>query len=103
MQDAVVILSGMLEINGVGDTTYIEWEDLDRFNGGNAIFKGDKTQNLEFNGGKMPVDKNKKTEGQVLKECAITNGIASEKIFVTKDVENTAEEAVAVKKINKPK
>ena len=45
----------------------------------------------------MPWDKAKKTEGEVLKEYAISSGIPSEKIFVTKDVENTAEEAEAVK------
>jgi uncharacterized SAM-binding protein YcdF (DUF218 family) len=50
----------------------------------------------------MPWDKAKKTEGDVLKEYAISNGIASEKIFVTKDVENTADEAVAVKEIISP-
>jgi hypothetical protein len=37
----------------------------------------------------MPWDKAKKTEGEVLKEYAISNGIPSENIFVTKDVENT--------------
>ena len=35
----------------------------------------------------MPWDKAKKTEGEVLKEYAISNGIDSEKIFVTKDVD----------------
>jgi len=44
-----------------------------------------------------PWDEAKKTEGDVLKEYAISNGIPEEKIFVTKDVENTADEAVAVK------
>ena len=50
----------------------------------------------------MPWDKAKKTEGYVLKEYAISNGIASEKIFVTKDVEHTADEAVAVKELINP-
>ena len=50
----------------------------------------------------MPWDKAKKTEGAVLKDYAISNGIASEKIFVTKDVENTADEAVAVKELISP-
>ena len=50
----------------------------------------------------MPWDKAKKTEGEVLKEYAISNGIPSEKIFVTKDVENTANEAVAVKELISP-
>ena len=32
--DAIVVLSGMLGINEVGDSTYIEWGDPDRFFGG---------------------------------------------------------------------
>jgi uncharacterized SAM-binding protein YcdF (DUF218 family) len=44
----------------------------------------------------MPWNNAKKTEGEVLKEYAISSGIISEKIFVTKNVENTADEAVAV-------
>ena len=51
----------------------------------------------------MPWDKAKKTEGKVLKAYAISNGIPSEKIFVTKDVENTADEAVAVKELINPR
>ena len=50
----------------------------------------------------MPWDKAKKTEGDVLKEYAISNGIPSENIFVTKDVENTADESVAVKELISP-
>jgi uncharacterized SAM-binding protein YcdF (DUF218 family) len=97
--DAIVVLSGMLEINEVGDSTYVEWGDPDRFFGGIALFKAGKAQRLIFTGGKMPWDKAKKTEGEVLKEYAISNGIPSEKIFVTKDVGNTADEALAVKEL----
>jgi uncharacterized SAM-binding protein YcdF (DUF218 family) len=89
----------MLEINEVGDSTYVEWGDPDRFFRGIALFKAGKAQKLVFTGGKMPWDEVKKTEGEVLKEYAITNGVPSGKIFVTKDVENTAEEAVAVKEL----
>ena len=100
--DAIVVLSGMLEINEVGDSTYIEWGDPDRFFGGIALFKASKAQKLVFTGGKMPWDNAKKTEGEVLMEYAISNGIPSEKIFVTKEVENTADEAVAVKELISP-
>jgi len=100
--DAIVVLSGMLGINEVGDSTYIEWGDPDRFFGGIALFKAGKAQKLVFTGGKMPWDKAKKTEGEVLKVYAISNGIPSEKLFVTKDVQNTAEEAVAVKELISP-
>ena len=100
--DAIVVLSGMLEINEVRDSTYIEWGDPDRFFGGIALFKACKAQKLVFTGGKMPWEKAKKTEAAVLKDYAISNGIESEKIFVTKDVENTADEAVAVKELINP-
>lgn len=45
----------------------------------------------------MPWDKTRKTEEELLKEYVISYGILTEKIFVTKDVENIAGEAVAVK------
>jgi uncharacterized SAM-binding protein YcdF (DUF218 family) len=89
----------MLEINEVGDSTYVEWGDPDRFFGGITLFKAGKAQKLIFTGGKMPWDKTKKTEGEVLKEFAISNGVPSDKILVTKDVENTADEALAVKEL----
>jgi uncharacterized SAM-binding protein YcdF (DUF218 family) len=97
--DAIVVLSGMLGINDVGDLTYIEWGDPDRFFGGIALFKAGKAPMLVFTGGKIPWDGAKKNEGDVLKEYAISNGIPEEKIFVTKDVENTSDEAVAVKEL----
>jgi uncharacterized SAM-binding protein YcdF (DUF218 family) len=50
----------------------------------------------------MPWDKAKKTEGGMLKEYAISNGIPAEKISVTKEVMNTADEAVAVKELISP-
>jgi uncharacterized SAM-binding protein YcdF (DUF218 family) len=100
--EAIVVLSGMLQINEVGDNTYVEWGDPDRFFGGISLFKAGKAQKLVFTGGKMPWDKTKKTEGEVLNEFAISSGIPSEKIFLTKNVENTADEAVAVKELISP-
>ena len=97
--DAIVVLSGMLEINEVGDSTYIEWGDPDRFFGGLDLFKAGKANKLVFTGGKMPWDKVQKTEGKVLKEYAIKSGIPQENILITKDVENTADEAKAVKEL----
>jgi len=69
--DAIVVLSAMLEINEVGDSTYIEWGDPVRFFGWIALFKAGKAQKLVLTGGKMPWDNAKKTEGQVLKEYVI--------------------------------
>ena len=100
--NTIVVLSGMLGINEMADSTYIEWGDPDRFFGGIALFKAGKAQKLVFTGGKMPWDKAKKTEGEVLMENAILSGIPSEKIFVTKDVENTTDEALAVNELINP-
>ena len=96
---AIVVLSGMLEINEVGDSTYIEWGDPDRFFGGIDLFKAGKANKLVFTGGKMPWDKVQKTEGEVLKEYAIKSGIPQENILITKDVENTADESKGVKEL----
>ena len=50
--DGIVVLSGVLGINAVGVSIYIEWEDPDRFFGGIALFKANKAQRLVFTGGK---------------------------------------------------
>ena len=87
----------MLEIIELGDSKNIKWGDTDRFLEGWLFLKAGKAQKLVFTGCKMPWNKAKKTEGEVLNEYAISNGITSEKIFVTKNVENTATESMAVK------
>ena len=100
--EVIVVLSGMLAINELEDSTFIEWGDPDRFFGGITLFKAGKANKIIFTGGKMPWSMSKKTEGDILKLYAISNGIPSEKILVTKDVENTADEAVAVKELISP-
>ncbi len=50
----------MLEINEIGDSTYVELGDPDRFFGGNALFQAGRAQKIVFKGGKMPWDKAKK-------------------------------------------
>ncbi len=75
--DAIVVQSGMLELNEVEDSTYIELGDPDRFFEGIALFKAGKAKKLVFTRGKMPWDKAKKTEGEVLKQHTIRNCIVS--------------------------
>lgn len=50
----------------------------------------------------MPWYKVWKPEGAIMEEYAISSGIASVKIFVTKDLMNTADEAVAEKELISP-
>ena len=48
----------------------------------------------------MPWNKSRKKEKVVLKQYAIRNGISSIRIFVTNDVESTADVAREIKKLN---
>ena len=95
--DAIVVLSGMLEINEMGDSTYIEWSDLDRFFRGVELFKKGKVKLLIFTGGKMQWNKVKKRRSNII-NYDILNGVNSDKIVVTSEVSNTEEEAYALKK-----
>ena len=42
--DAIVVFSGMVEINEVGDSTYIEWGGPNKFFSGIVIFKAGKVK-----------------------------------------------------------
>lgn len=46
----------------------------------------------------MPWNKTKKTKGEVLREYAISSVIIAKKIYVRKNVENTSDEVVNVKR-----
>ena len=61
--------------------------------------KAGKAPNSIFTGAKMPWEKSSKTEGAVLTDYAADYGIPYDHIFVSSLVANTADEAVAVKKI----
>lgn len=52
----------------MGDSTYIEWRYPDRFFGGIALHKSGKAQKLVFTGVKMPWNKAKEMEGELLNE-----------------------------------
>lgn len=94
--DAIVVLSGMINIVKSTDGVYPEWGDPDRFYGGIELFKAGKSPKIIFTGGKMPWDTTKLSEGELLKKFAIVNGIPDSSILLTENVENTAEEAKEV-------
>ena len=97
--DAIVVLSGMLSLHEMDGKEYVEWGDPDRFFRGIALIKAEKATNLIFTGAKMPWRRSSRTEGAVLTDYAIQYGIPSNQIFVSDLVTNTADEAVAVKKM----
>jgi len=98
--DAIVVLSGMLSLHEMDGKEYIEWGDPDRFFGGIALMKAGKATNLIFTGAEMPWRKSSRTEGNVLTDYATKYGIPYDHIFVSGLVTNTADEAIAVKKMS---
>ena len=95
--DAIVVLSGNGSIVNTEEGPIFQWGDPDRFFGGIALFKENKAPTLIFTGGQLPWDVGEKTEGDYLKGEAILQGVPEEHIYVTRAVQNTAQEADAVK------
>ena len=97
--DGIVVLSGMVRtIKGDSGLVY-EWNEAsDRiFSGINLMNKG-KAPLLILTGGKLPWSIGK-PEGEYLSEIAILQGISTDKIQVTEDVQNTDQEAKAIAKL----
>jgi len=97
--DSIVVLSGMLYPIMTKQGVEYEWGDPDRFFGGVELIKAGKAKNIIFTGGILPWQKNIKPEGHVLAKFAVEFGIPSSQIIVTKDVQNTHDEAKAVREI----
>ena len=96
---AVVVLGGMTwDIRGEqGMET--EWnENADRFWAGLDLYKAGKAPRLFLMAGRLPWEKNQKTEGHWLREKAIQLGVPAENIWLSPEVQNTFQEAQAVAK-----
>jgi uncharacterized SAM-binding protein YcdF (DUF218 family) len=98
--DAIVVLSGMLSLHEMDGKEYVEWSDPDRFFGGIALMKADKASNLIFTVAKTPWGESRRTEGVALADYAAAIGIPYDHIFASGLVANTADEALAVKKLS---
>jgi uncharacterized SAM-binding protein YcdF (DUF218 family) len=97
--DSIVVLSGMIGPIKTKQGIGYEWGDPDRFFGGIELIKAGKAKNIIFTGGILPWQKNIKPEGQVLAKFAEDFGVPSSQIIVTSDVQNTRDEAKAVREI----
>ena len=97
--DAIVVLSGMIRtINSKDGLDYEFGEASDRIFAGINLFKEKKAPKLILTRGKLPWSVGI-PEGEYLKEIAITNGISENNILLTENVENTDQEAKAIKKL----
>jgi uncharacterized SAM-binding protein YcdF (DUF218 family) len=97
--DSIVVLSGMIAPILAKQGVVYEWGDPDRFFGGIELIKAGKAKTIIFTGGILPWQKNIQPEGQVLAKFTEDLGIPSSQIIITKDVENTRDEAKAVREI----
>ena len=97
--DAIVVLGGMIKTVGAKENLKYEFtESVDRFFAGLDLFNNNKAPIFILTRGKMPWSIGI-AEGEYLKKLAIKYGIPEEKIILTEEVQNTDEEAKAVKKI----
>ena len=97
--DAIVVLSGMVRTIQSKNGIAYEWgEASDRIFAGIDLFKEKKAPYLIFTRGKVPWSVGK-PEGEYLQEIAISFGISKQNILLTTNVENTDQEARAVKKL----
>lgn len=94
--DAIVVLGGMLSSVQTPQGVNFEWMDPDRFFGGVDLAIANKAHYLIFSGGKLPWEKGPISEGAFLKRKASFAGISTDRILITKPVQNTEEEALAV-------
>ena len=96
--DAIIVLSGMIEEQK--NTPLGEWSGaVDRFEGGVDLFKAGRAPLLIFTGGWVPWTPNAKPEGEILAQRAVNAGVPKDKILVTRKVQNTEEEAIAVSQL----
>lgn len=94
--DGIVVLSGMLTHVASAAGPAYEWGDADRFFAGIDLYEAGKAPRLIFTGGTLPWDKVAQNEGMVLKTFAQRMGVPEANITVSREAQNTAQEAQAV-------
>ena len=96
--DAIVVLGGMLYPVATNLGIQMGWANSDRYFGGLELFKAGKAPLLILTGGHVPWQPDAVPEGTVLRKFAESMGVPPQSIVVTGEVENTAQEAAAVRK-----
>ena len=97
--DAIVVLSGMLKTIKVDDKLKYEFKsEVDRILSGIDLFKNNKAPLLILTRGKYPWSVGI-PEGEYLKDFAVKFGVPKENILLTENIQNTEQEAKAVKRL----
>ena len=94
--DAVVVLGGILGPRVGADFVPNFLDTSERFEAGVALLQAGKADRLVFTGARMEWKDAATTEGDELKRIAVARGVPAERILVTGEVQNTADEAAAV-------
>ena len=97
--DAIVVLSGVLKRIEIKNKTKYEFAEGNRFLSSIDLINQNKANKLIYTSGKIPWIENRKPEGYILKNKAISLGVPEAKILVTENVVNTYEESIAVTKL----
>lgn len=98
MADAIVVLSrGRHPAPGAARVS--EWEDPDRFLAGLDLYRAGKAPRLLFTGGASPFLPGQRPEGQRYLQEARQLGIPAAAMASTPPVVNTAEEAIAIRRL----
>ena len=96
--DGIVVLSGGRHLPP-GNTKIIEWYDPDRFLAGIDLYKANKSNRLIFTGGINPLTSDLPPEGDFYIKEAVSMGLPKEDLYTTYPVNNTLQEAKAIKKL----
>jgi uncharacterized SAM-binding protein YcdF (DUF218 family) len=99
-QQAVVVLSGMLDGFKAEEEWATQWNDTDRFFAGLQVLEAGKAESIISTHGKIPW-MDLPPEGERLQALAIQMGVDPNRILLTEIVENTADEALAILKLTK--
>ena len=94
--DAIVVLSGIFGPPVKSGYLVNLSESVERLEGGIVLHQNGAAPWLVFTGGRIPWDGRMKVEGEDSREVAVARGVPADKVLITREVGNTADEAQAV-------
>jgi len=98
--DAIVVLGGAMSYVRPAGQPIAEWGDaVDRMFGGIALARAERAPRLIFSGGGWIGQEGLPSEGDLAREIAIQAGVPADRIEVSPQALNTAEEAATIRKM----